>query len=105
MIKKADWLALTKDRLAVLLLFLMTVGAIAVVVITFLRIHASDIQVPTRFTGFGQSNIYRDQWYAQFGYAGFGILILVVNGFLAVKVHTIDRMLGIGLMALSLFIF
>lgn len=105
MVKKADLLSLTKDRLAILLLFLMLFSAVFVVVMTFLRIHSSDIQVPTRFTGFGQSNIYREQWYAQFSFAGFSLLVLAVNGYLSIKLHTIDRLLGIGFMALSLFLF
>lgn len=105
MVKKADLLSLTRDRLAILLLFLMTFSAAFVVVMTFLRIHSSDIQVPTRFTGFGQSNIYREQWFAQLSFAGFSLLILAINGYLSIKLHTIDRLLGIGFMALSLFLF
>jgi hypothetical protein len=104
MIKRADWLAITKDRVAVLLLAFMVLGAIALIVTTVLRIHPSDIQVPVRFTGYGQSNIDRDQWYTQISYGMFGVLLVAINGFLAIKIHAFNRMLGLGLMGLSLFI-
>jgi hypothetical protein len=104
MIKKSDWLALTKDRVAVLLLLVMVIGAIALIITTALRIHHSDIQIPVRFTGYGQSNIDRDQWYTQLSYAVFGVLVVGVNGFLAAKIHTTNRMLGLGVMGFSIFI-
>lgn len=104
MIRRADWLAITKDRLAVMLLFLMAVGAIALIITTFLRLHPSDIQVPVRFTGYGQSNIDRSQWYIQLSYSVFGLLVVILNGFLAVKLHSVSRILGLGFMGISLFI-
>lgn len=104
MIKRADWLAITKDRLAVLLLAAMVLGAIALIITTVVRIQPSDIQVPVRFTGYGESNIDRDQWYTQISYGIFGVLIVAINGFLAVKIHSFNRMLGLGLMGMSIFI-
>lgn len=104
MIKRADWLAITKDRAAVLLLVLIVLGVIAIILTTVLRIQPSDIQVPVRFTGYGQSNIDRDLWYTQIGYTGFGVLLAVINGFLAIKIHATNRMLGLGLMGMTIFL-
>lgn len=104
MIKRADWLAITKDRAAIVLLILMILGAIVIIATTFLRIHPSDIQIPVRFTGYGQSNIERDQWYTQISYAVFGLLIVVINGYLSVKLYSVKRMLGLGFMGASIFI-
>jgi hypothetical protein len=104
MIKRADWLAITKDRLAVVLLALMAIGTIVIFITTILRVHPSDIQVPVRFTGYGQSNIDRALWYTQLGYGVFGLLVVAINGFLAVKIHAVNRMLGLGLMAMSIFL-
>lgn len=104
MIKRADWLAITKDRPAVMLLGLMAIGVIVIIVTTILRVHPSDIQVPVRFTGYGQSNIDRALWYTQLSYGLFGVLLLAVNGFLAIKIHTVSRLLGLGLMAMSVFL-
>jgi hypothetical protein len=104
MIKRADWLAIGKDRAAVLLLIGMVILAVVVIVTTVLRIHISDIQVPVRFTGYGQTNIYRDQWYNHLSYAAFAVLICGLNGFLAVKTYQINRMLSLGFLGLSVFL-
>jgi len=104
MIRRADWLAITKDRAAILLLAIMILCVVALIATTAVRIHSSDIQVPVRFTGYGQSNIDRDQWYTQLSYAIFGALVVVINGFLAIKLHTVSRILGLGFMTLSIFI-
>ena len=104
MIKRPDWIALTKDRLAIILLIVMIIGAIAIIITTVLRIHPSDIQIPVRFTGYGQSNIDRDQWYSQLSYGLFGVVLVAINGYLAIKLLNVNRMLGIGLMSMSIFL-
>lgn len=104
MIKRPDWIALTKDRLAIILLIVMIIGAIAIIITTVLRIHPSDIQIPVRFTGYGQSNIDRDQWYSQLSYGLFGVVLVAINGYLAIKLLSVNRMLGIGLMSMSIFL-
>ena len=104
MIKRADWLAIGKDRVAVVLILCLAVLVITTIVVTIVRIHVSDIQVPARFTGYGQNNIYRDHWYAQLGYSVFAVLAGSVNAFLAIKVYKINRMLGLGFLGLSIFI-
>ena len=103
MIKRADWLAIGKDRAAISLLFVMAVLMIAIIAMTLLRIHVSDIQLPVRFTGYGESNIYRDQWYTHFSYLGFALVVGAINGFLFVKTYQINRTLSLGLLGLSIF--
>lgn len=104
MIKRADWIAITKDRAAVMLLIVIVLGVIALILTTILRVQPSDIQVPVRFTGYGQSNIDRDLWYANLSYAAFGVLLAAINGYLAIKLHAMNRMLGLGLMATTIFL-
>ncbi len=103
MIKRADWLAIGKDRAAIFMLLVLTVLVIVMAVTTALRIHASDIQLPVRFTGYGENNIYRDQWYAHFSYVGFGLVVGLLNGFLAVKIYQLSRTLSLGFLGLSIF--
>jgi len=104
MIKRSDWLAITKDRLAITLLAVTALFVIAIIITTAARTHPSDVQVPVRFTGYGQSNIDRDQWYTQISYALFAVVTFAVNGFLAIKMYTIRRMLGLGIIAMTIFI-
>lgn len=104
MIKKADWLAIGKDRVAVLLMVTL-IGVSVVLIITVLfRLQPSDIQIPVRYTGFGQTFIYRDQWYVQYGYIVLALLVTLLNGFLALKLYKIRRLLGLGLIGMSIFV-
>jgi hypothetical protein len=104
MIRRADWLAITKDRMAVALMLLLTIIGIVIIITTILRVHHSDIQVPVRFTAYGTSNIERDQWYTQYSYIGFALALLVGNSFLVVKLYQINRILSLGLLGLSIFL-
>ena len=104
MIKRADWLAIGKDRAAIVLLVLLAGLVVMSAIITFLRIHASDIQLPVRFTAYGQNNIYRDHWYTHFSYLGFGLLVAGLNGFLAVKTYQVSRVLALGFLGASIFV-
>lgn len=104
MIKKSDWLVIIKDRTAVML-FIGLAGACVVLITTVVfRLHASDVQVPVRYTGFGQTFIYRDQWYTQYSYVGLAVIVSALNGFLAVKLYQLRRLLGLGLLGMSIFV-
>lgn len=102
--KRADWLALAKDRTAIMLMTALLVACIVLVVMTALRLHYNDVQVPVRYTGYGQTFIYRDQWYVQTSYALFAVLVTFVNGLLAVKLYQVRRLLSIGLLGMTLFV-
>ena len=104
MIKKADWLAIAKDRTAVLLVLALFAACAVLITTVILRLHPSDIQIPVRYTGFGQTFIYRDQWYSQYSYVGFALIVAFVNGFLAVRLHQLRRLLGLGLLGMSIFV-
>jgi hypothetical protein len=104
MIKRADWLAISKDRTAVMLVLGLAAACVILITTVVLRLHPSDIQVPVRYTGFGQTFIYRDQWYTQYSYVGLAVIVAAVNGFLAVRLYQLRRMLGLGLLGMSIFI-
>jgi hypothetical protein len=104
MIKKADWLAILKDRTAIMLWVALGVVCVVLIATTVVRVHASDIQIPVRYTGFGQNFIYRDQWYTQYSYVGFAVIIATVNTFLAIKLYQLRRMLALGLLGMSIFV-
>lgn len=104
MIKKADWLAIAKDRTAIILFLLLGLAGIVLFITTILRIHSSDIQLPARYTGYGLALIYREQWYAQLAYSGFTLLVLGVNSFLAIKLYQLQRLFGLGFLIMSIFL-
>lgn len=104
MIRRADWLAITKDRMAIALLLLVSIIAVVIIITTILRVHHSDIQVPVRYTAYGASNIERDQWYTQYSYIGYALVLIVGNVFLAVKLYQVNRLLSLGFLGLSIFL-
>lgn len=104
MIKKADWLGIAKDRTAVLLLLGFGVLCVILIATTLLRVQQSDIQIPVRYSGYGVNFIFRDQWYTQFSYAGFALIVGAINGFLALRVYQLRRLIGLGLLGMSIFV-
>lgn len=102
MIKRSDWIAILKDRAAITLLLGVVTACLILIVAVVIRLHPSDIQIPVRYTGYGQTFIYRDQWYTQYSYVGFALIIMLINGFLAVRLYAMRRMLSLGLLSMSL---
>lgn len=104
MIKRAEILALLKDRTAVLLLGFIGLGVFAVIASALFRVHTSDVQVPVRYSGYGAANIYRDQWYVLYIFPTFALLAGMLNSLLAVKIHQISRPVSLGIMGVTVFL-
>ena len=104
MFKKAELLAIAKDRVAIILLVVLAVETIIIIASTIFRLHASDVQVPVRYTGYGTANIYRGQWYTLWSFSIFAIIVTAINGFLAIKTYHISKFIGRGIMGFSAFI-
>jgi len=104
MIKKADWLVIAKDRAAIILLLILAVSCVVLVATVLLRLQPNDIQVPVRYTAFGQTFIYRDQWYTQYSYAGLAVIIATLNTFIAIRLYQLRRLLGLGFIGMSTFV-
>lgn len=104
MIKRADLLALAKDRMAIVLLLATAGGVVTIILVALLRLHSSDVQIPIRYTAFGTANIYRDQWYALYIFPVFAVLVATFNTIIAVKLYSLGRLAGIGFMGLTIFL-
>lgn len=102
--KRADLLALAKDRLAIILLLATVVGSLVVVLVTVLRLHVSDVQIPMRYSALGTANIYRDQWYVLYVFPLFALLIAAFNTVISVKLYRTDRLASLGFMGLTIFL-
>jgi hypothetical protein len=104
MIKKADWVAISGDRTIVILLVLLGLSVITAVVSSLLRIHVSDVQIPSRYSAYGTANIYRSHWYILYMFPLFAVLTASINAYLSVKIHSVNRMVAVGLLGLTLMI-
>lgn len=48
-------------------------------------IRISELQVPVRYTSFGITNFYREQWYYQFAFMAFGLIIYAMHALIGLK--------------------
>jgi len=104
MFKKAEWLAIAKDRTAIILLIAAVVEVGIIIITTLVRLHSSDVQVPVRYTGYGSANIYRGQWFTIWQFAIFAVMITAINNFLAIKIYQMSKMAGRGIMSFTVFV-
>ncbi len=104
MFKKAEWLLVAKDRIAILLLLAVAIEVSIIIITTLVRLHSSDVQIPVRYTGYGTANIYRGQWFTMWQFALFAVLITAINSFLAIKIYQMSKMAGRGIMGFTIFL-
>lgn len=95
----------TADRSLMLALVVLLVVTLAYSIYVIIAINPSELQVVTRYTSYGITNFYRDQWYYLLVFIGFGLLTLVANTVLSVKLLRIKgRQLAILFAWLSVLI-
>ncbi|HSE28993.1 MAG TPA: hypothetical protein VLA77_00185 [Candidatus Saccharimonadales bacterium] len=104
MIKRAELLAIVKDRLMLGLIGLVVMMALITVLVTLIRLNASDVQIPIRYTDYGTANIYRNQWFALYIFPIFALVVAGVNAFIATKIYSLDRLIALSLLGITTFI-
>lgn len=103
MFKKSDFLLVAKDRFMVGLLLGVALGSIVIISISLVQLQASDVQVPVRYSEYDQ-NIFRDKWYSLLIFTGFGVMMLLINGLIGVKLYGHSQFLAKGFLAISLVV-
>ena len=93
------------DRSLTVAIAALLLVTLAYVIYVSLAISPSELQVVSRYTAYGITNFYRDQWYYLFVFVGFGLLTLVLNTILSVKLLRIKgRMYAISFAWMSVLI-
>lgn len=101
--------SLTVDRYLFVLYLVMTVLAIIFSVQVIASIHPNELQLVARYTAFGSTHLYRDQWFYQLVFALFIIMIAVVHILISKKTYeAVNRQLallfawfGVGLLVFA----
>lgn len=68
----------------------LVLGALLVVVLLIMaavQIRFSELQVPVRYTSFGITNFYREQWLYQLAFPLFGVLLFVMHTLIGLKLY------------------
>ena len=85
------------DRGFVIALIVSAVILLAITILCIVEIRPNELQVPIRNTVFGITYTYREQWYSELSFAGFAVLVGVLNMLIAAKLYSIkDRRYGIA---------
>lgn len=104
MFKKRELIQFSRDRLAISLLAAFLLSMVILLLVTLFNIHVSEVQLPVRFSDYGSTKIYRDQWYSLMSFGLFAVLVGGVNSYLIIKLHSIRRGLSLGLALVSVAI-
>lgn len=80
---------------------------VAYIVYVALTLEPSDLQVATRYTAFGDTNLgYRSKWHYLLSFIVFGIVLMGVHTALAVKLHAKgQRQIAAYLLSFTIFLF
>lgn len=73
------------DRQLVILGLVMILLCLALIVISIVGFHITDVQVPVRYTDFGNVNTYREKWYYLLSFPLFAVIIGVMHSLIAMK--------------------
>lgn len=78
------------DRSLVISWLVLLMASIVVSVIFAVQIHASELNIPTRYTAFGVgiTHIYNDNWYYLLNFIIFIIANLFIHTFIALKLFS-----------------
>jgi hypothetical protein len=96
-----------RDRALLGYTILVFLVGTAYVIFVALSLEPSDLQVATRYTAFGDTNLgYRNKWHYLLSYVVFGLILMGVHTALAIKLHARGmRQPAMYLLAFTVFLF
>jgi hypothetical protein len=82
---KESFKQLIADRYLLTLLAGMMLLAIVLAIIIGLSIHPSELQLVSRYSTFGVTHFYRDQWFYLFVFVAFEIVVALLHTIISIK--------------------
>ncbi len=76
-----------KDRAYLVPLVIGGLLVVALLVMGVINIRVSDLQVPVRYSSFGITNFYREQWFYQLTFLAFGLLVYITHNLVGFKLY------------------
>lgn len=96
--------AIFKDRQAVIL---MTVGAglaLLSVLVALLFVESKTFKVDVRYSGYDRTLSDKGDWYTLYVFPLFAVLSHIINSYLALKAHSIQRMLSLTILSFNIIV-
>lgn len=82
---------LVRNKRLLLAVVILIVAAASFIVYVGLSIQPSELQVVTRYSAFGITHFYRDQWFYLISFGIFGLLMAALHCVLAAKLVMINK--------------
>ncbi len=76
-----------KDRAYLTPLVIGGLLIIALIIMGIINIRISELQVPVRYSSFGITNFYREQWFYQIAFLVFGLLVYVLHNLIGFRLY------------------
>jgi hypothetical protein len=93
------------DRPTMLLMTGIFIGGIVYLIYLAFSLQASDLQLATRYTSYGETHFYREKWWYLLSFVGFGVMFIVAHLGMIAKLVVIGlRPLAHGFAWLSLVV-
>lgn len=84
---RATFQSSIKDRSYVTPLILGGLLIVILLIMGATHIRISELQVPVRYSSFGITNFYREQWFYQLTFMVFGIAVYLVHTLVGLKLY------------------
>lgn len=84
---KATFREVLADRRLLMFCVAILTGGLIYIAYVALSLHASDLQLATRYTSFGDTQFYRNKWYYLLSFIGFGLLYIVMHIGMTAKLY------------------
>ena len=81
---------ITSDRPLTLVMMGVLFGGLAYIAYVAVSLSPSDLQLAIRYTSFGETHFYRDQWWYLLTFIGFGVLFLIAHVGMTAKLVAIE---------------
>jgi hypothetical protein len=95
---------LINDRLLLLLTIGSTLLGLTIIISSILRLQTSDVQLPVRYSEYGLTTLYREQWYYLLSFVGFGFILLAHPILTAKLLQQKSREYAVGFGMLSIIV-
>lgn len=82
---RATFQSATKDRAYLVPIVIGALLVVALFIMGIAHIRISELQVPVRYSSFGITNFYREQWFYQIAFMLFGVLLYVFHMAISIK--------------------
>ena len=84
---RAAFRSAIKERSFLIPLIIGGLLVVALLILGATHNRVSELQVPVRYSSFGITNFYREQWFYQFAFLVFGLMVYLFHTLVSLKLY------------------